>query len=227
MKRNGNGRLFTGLRLSLVVMLTSVIAVGVYLVSAERGRPLAEAEAAPPLQAGRAPAAPLRLPVATEQTEQAAQAERAKQAARAEQAPLRPTVFPDRLDAVPMTEWRKAQLSRYDEQEQEMLDYKLGLMSEMRRCLSGHRLSEGRVDVFLHYKVNPQHGFATGSNVELLDSSLSDKEQDQVVLECMASAHKDRMMRMHKPGPQQQDFHWATEFALPVENDRAYHFFIR
>ena len=92
-----------------------------------------------------------------------------------------PPVLPDRLDAVPMTPWREAQLARYTPQQREMLDYKLGLMARMRECAAAID-TEGKLNVFLHYDAQPGTGVAKGSGVDPIDSSL-DRDADEAALD--------------------------------------------
>jgi hypothetical protein len=131
--------------------------------------------------------------------------------------------LPDRLDAVPTTPWREAQLARYTPQERSMLDYKLGLMSRMRACAASIP-GNGTLKLFLHYTIDPGTGTAKGSSVEPLDSSL-DRGSDAAALDCVHAAHADSAMPLPEAAPDQLEFHWATEIAFPLKEDRAYQFF--
>jgi hypothetical protein len=134
-----------------------------------------------------------------------------------------PKVLPDRLDAVPSTPWREAQLARYTPQQRAMLDYKLGVMARMRDCAATIE-SAGSLDVFLHYKVDARSGTAVGGDVEPLDSNLN-RDSDAAAIECIRKAHANAVLPMLEPEADQGEFHWATEFVFPLEHDRAYEFF--
>lgn len=143
----------------------------------------------------------------------------------AEPSAPKPSTLPDRLDAVPMTPWREAQLARYSPQERAMLDYKLGLMARMRECASAID-TQGKLNVFLHYETQPGTGVAKGSGLDPIDSSL-DREADEAALDCVREAHVSAPMPLLEASPEQSEFHWATEIIFPLEDDRAYQFFAR
>ncbi|HEY6556986.1 MAG TPA: hypothetical protein VI072_06920 [Polyangiaceae bacterium] len=135
------------------------------------------------------------------------------------------SALPASLDAVPTTPWREAQLARYSPQERVMLDYKLGLMARMRECAAAID-TQGKLNVFLHYETQPGTGVAKGSGVDPVDSSL-DREADEAALDCVREAHVSAPMPLLEAGPEQSEFHWATEIIFPLEDDRAYQFFAR
>ena len=106
-----------------------------------------------------------------------------------------------------------------------MLDYKLGLMSRMRKCAASIP-SSGVLEVFLRYTVDPGTGMAKGAGVEPLNSSLA-RDSDAAALECIRSAHVNATLELPEAKPDEGEFHWATEIILPLENDRSYLFFSR
>ena len=173
-------------------------------------------------------AAPEALPVVTPRRAPDPVLASTGNAPRAEALPVEtttPKALPDSLDAVPMTPWREAQLARYSAQERAMLDYKLGLMARMRECAAAID-TEGKLNVFLHYDAQPGTGVAKGSGVDPIDSSL-DRDADEAALDCVREAHVSAPMPLPEAGPEQREFHWATEIIFPLERDRAYQFFAR
>lgn len=140
-------------------------------------------------------------------------------------APPTPTIFPPSIGSVPMTAWREEQLARLEPLERSMLDYKLGLMDRMRDCLDGRGLSSGRVEVFLHFSVDDRRWQGAGSGADLLDSTL-EPELDAVFLECLTAAHGDAVLPLEAL-PEDAEYHWATHFDVPFEEDDSYLFFVR
>lgn len=140
-----------------------------------------------------------------------------------------PTVFPASLDELPMTAWRAEQLARVEPVEVVLLDYKLGLLADMRECIAENVPDLGQAQVFLHFRRDPDTGELLGQGADLVDSSLS-RESDPALLECIAGAHTGRaasalLDELDLPEGR-DDFHWSVDLGLPLDRDDAYLWFV-
>jgi hypothetical protein len=134
--------------------------------------------------------------------------------------------LPKSIHAAPLGAWGREQVAELPPQQIAMLDYKLGVLSRLERCLSEQKLDKeaGSVTLFFHYSVDPSLRQARGTSAGLLDSSLS-READAPFLQCLEQAHAGASMPWHDPPPSGNEFHWATDIVLPLEDDGAYDFF--
>jgi hypothetical protein len=137
--------------------------------------------------------------------------------------PLIPRVFPASLAAVPMTPWRKARLDELEPVDRKLLDFKLGVLSRMRDCDDEVLSAHGKMQVFMHFAVDPANGQASASSAELLDSTLPE-ELDEQALTCLRDAHMGAQLSL--AGEADGDsYHFGTEITLPLDRDPAYQFF--
>ena len=134
--------------------------------------------------------------------------------------------FPESIEAARLTDGQREKLAELNAQQLSMLDYKLGVLSRLRQCFSerGVEQRQGTVTVFLHYQLGEDGSQAHGSEVDLLDSSIP-SEADSAVYACLQTAHVGSAMAWRDAPPARGEFHWATDFALPLEDDGAYAYF--
>lgn len=141
-----------------------------------------------------------------------------------------PTVFPSRISDVPMTDWRREQFAALNPQDLELLDYKLGFLSDLRSCLSSEHPEvtgfEGEIEFFAHFKIESDDGRATGTSVDLLNSTAS-SELDTAFSDCANLAQQGRPFTSEHFAQGKTEFHWATAVKFPLERDNAYLFFVR
>lgn len=136
----------------------------------------------------------------------------------------RKQALPDSLSAAPMSDAARAELERFDAQDRELLDYKLGLLARLDRCLAGRIQDRGPMDFWLHYQVDWQKSRAVGHTSELRDSELGE-ESDQVFARCLQDAHQGAALRMTAVTSGQTEFHVSMRIQLPLEEDTAYGWF--
>jgi hypothetical protein len=125
-----------------------------------------------------------------------------------------------------MTDGQREKLAELNAQHLSMLDYKLGVLSRLRQCFTerGVEQPQGTVTVFLHYQLDEDSTEALGSEVDMLDSSIP-SGADSAFYACLQTAHLGAAMAWRDAPPVRNEFHWATDFALPLEDDGAYAYF--
>ena len=137
-----------------------------------------------------------------------------------------PGPWPESVADLPKTPEMQRRLSEFESLRK--LDYSLGFLARLRRCLGSQVKTVGGVFVELWFDVESETGRATGSRVAIHESAL-EEDEDRVVLKCLESEHIGRSFVFESwpsepdaPAVQKDGYLIRTALDLPIQNQRLY-----
>ena len=124
----------------------------------------------------------------------------------------------DNWATVNMTPQLAETLSMLPERDRSILNYKIGLLRRMEKCLQGRVHGTGKAQMFFHFDVDRKAKEGVGATVEPLTSTLA-QDDDAPLVECATQAHAGYHIALPDDAMGEDQFHWAGTVTIPLDQD--------